>query len=227
MRGRRLSGHRRGSLGPFIRWLGGRDPNEDAAMGVWREPWDDVAFPQLTVEQLSAITAKHRLDVAVTAVDRLPSLLAAAVDEGAINADNARTLAQWFDRLRPAVISADGYRRFVHGDAQPANVLAKETGEYSALIDWGDAGWGDPAVDFRLVPARAIGRVLAGYREVGPLDGDESAEARIWWDHLWSAVYNLRRDRVVHSLGDWNRPPGARMVELLARLADGGTIGNF
>lgn len=322
---------------------------KDDAMGVWREPWDDVPFPDLTDEQLTAIAETHGLNVPQPIIRRLPSvgvvnsvyalgerwvlrvpknlpdatcdtltesvavpvacaagvrtpalavfdetreivdvpytiyeraegaaltelgseprrwdglwaelgrnlatlhqgvaecpdplgrldeqgrtcefepLLGAAVDEGAINADNARTLADWFEHLRPAVLAGEGYRRFLHGDAQIANVLVKPNGDYSALIDWGDAGWGDPALDLRSVPARTVGLVLAGYRQVAPLDGDESAEARIWWDHLWSAVYALRRDRVDRR-GDWTRPPGARIVELLALVAEGGTIGRF
>ena len=327
----------------------GRGLSDDRAMEVWRDPWDDVAFPELTDHQLAAIVARHGIHVPLATIHRLPSpgvvnsvyalgeqwvlrvpknlshatcdtltesvaapvaraagvrtpalvafdetrevvdvpytifervdgaaltelgddprlldglwaelgrdlarlhhgvtdcpdpldrldeqgrtceaeaLLRAAVEEGVINADNARTLAGWFDQLRPAALAGQKYRRFLHGDAQIANVLAKPSGEYSALIDWGDAGWGDPALDLRSVPARAVGLVLAGYREVAPLDGDESAEARIWWDHLWSAVYALRRDRTQRR-GDWTRPPGARIVELLGLLADGGTIGRF
>ena len=165
-----------------------------------------------------------RLDEPGRTVDAEP-LLRAAVDEGAIHRDNARTLEQWLDGLRDAVVGAAGYRRFLHDDVQPANVMA-DRGDYRALIDWGDAGWGDPALDFRTLPARAVAVALAGYRQVAPLDGDDSAEQRIWWDHLLAAVYAARRPLAPQRL-EWSRPPAARLIELLALVAEGRTVGRF
>ena len=54
---------------------------------------------------------------------------------------------------------------------------------YEAIIDWGSAGLGDTALDFAGVPLRAVPHMLAGHREIAPLDGDETAEQRIvsWW----------------------------------------------
>jgi hypothetical protein len=46
-------------------------------------------------------------------------------------------------------------------------------------IDWGDARWGDAADEFVGPPLRAVPHMLAGYRQVSPLDDDETAEARI------------------------------------------------
>ena len=43
-------------------------------MGVWREPWDDVPFPDLTDEQLAAIIDTHGLDAPLTSIRRLPSV---------------------------------------------------------------------------------------------------------------------------------------------------------
>jgi aminoglycoside phosphotransferase (APT) family kinase protein len=123
------------------------------------------------------------------------------------------------------VNGADQFRRFIHGDLQPANIMAAR-GDYTAVIDWGDAGWADPALELATLPMRAVPHALAGYREVAPLDGDDTAEARIWWDHVCAAVYNTRR-RLAPDRVDWNRPPAARLVELLAYVHDGGRVGRF
>lgn len=55
---------------------------------------------------------------------------------------------------------------FVHQDLHAENVLVHE-GKLSAILDWGDAGWGDPAVDLRFVPIRWMHDALEGY---GPID---------------------------------------------------------
>ena len=43
-------------------------------------------------------------------------------------------------------------------------------------------------VDLRYVPLRVTDKVLEGYREVMPLDGDASAEERLVWDKLTGAL---------------------------------------
>ena len=116
--------------------------------------------------------------------------------------------------LEPAVQGARSYRRFLHDDASPANVMV-DRGSFVALIDWGDAGWGDPALEFRALPTRAVPAVLAGYREVAPLDGDETAEARILYDHVLAACYYATRP-VNSESQNWGRPPVGRFGELLA-----------
>src|SRR5438309_1213035 len=70
-------------------------------------------------------------------------LLTTLVDEGHLNADNADLLAGWFGRLRPAVEEAQQFRRFVHDDAGPTNVLVRDD-TYAALIDWGTPGGETP-----------------------------------------------------------------------------------
>src|SRR5439155_14338513 len=122
-------------------------------------------------------------------------LLTALVDAGIL----AHHLADWFgellDSLRPAVLAAGGYRRFVHGDAKPANVLQADH-DFRGLIDWDDAGWFDPVIEFGAMPLRVADWVLAGYRSVGPLDGDETAEQRILWDQITTALTELWRLRL-------------------------------
>ena len=56
--------------------------------------------------------------------------------------------------------------------------------ELLALIDWGDAGWGDPTFDFAQIPLLAIPYVLEGYREVAPGLLGGTLKERIIWDKL-------------------------------------------
>lgn len=97
---------------------------------------------------------------------------------------------------------------------RPTNVIVR-SGEYAAIIDWGDAGWDDPALDFAYIPLRAVPAALGGYREVAALDGDDGAEARILWDHLGLALDHLDRPARPGS-ADWDGALAARWVELIA-----------
>jgi hypothetical protein len=48
-----------------------------------------------------------------------------------------------------------------------SNVLVDPSSlAFNALIDWGCAHMGNPAIDFRVVPLAAVGPMLDGYREV-------------------------------------------------------------
>ena len=57
--------------------------------------------------------------------------------------------------------------RFVHQDLHADNVLVDEMG-MPVFLDWGDAGFGDPAADFRYLPAAFLQVVLEGYVDSAP-----------------------------------------------------------
>ena len=57
-----------------------------------------------------------------------------------------------------------------------------------AVLDWGDAGWGDPALELAQVPLAALPFVIAGYEEASPEGLGGVPEARIVWDKLERAV---------------------------------------
>jgi aminoglycoside phosphotransferase (APT) family kinase protein len=67
-------------------------------------------------------------------------------------------------------LDEDAHFRFpdvlVHDDLGPAHILVKATGDLAGVIDWGDAGPGDPASDFAWILPHALGigeRALAAY----------------------------------------------------------------
>ncbi|MEO8541912.1 MAG: aminoglycoside phosphotransferase family protein [bacterium] len=129
-----------------------------------------------------------------------------------LSEDHKRWFRSCFDRLRPAVENASSFRRLTHGDAQPSNVLVRNH-EFVALIDWGGAGWCDGTIDFYSMPARVLPYAVEGYREEAPFDDDETAEARILFDHLGAAI----------SMWDgesWRAQSNTRrLIELLALYA--------
>jgi len=104
--------------------------------------------------------------------------------------------AQWLDALLNTIAPsalADVPVVLCHGDVNAANVLvADDTGRFRALIDWGGAGWLDPAWDFAGVSLDIVPAMLAGHRSVAPLVEDRTAEARILWCQVQTRLYPLR-----------------------------------
>ena len=131
--------------------------------------------------------------------------------------------ALWVDdvlrRLHPTVASPSLHRRFIHGDVSVSNVLV-EGDRYGSLIDWDDAGWGDPAMELVSLPLRAVDATLEGYRSVMPVDDDDTAELRILWDKLLGALWRLRSSpeppRTMSS-----PTPSGRLFDLFAAATDG------
>ena len=74
---------------------------------------------------------------------------------------------QWEKKLQPA-IDSKFEKRFIHNDTHAGNTMML-TGplRLSAIIDWGDACWGDPAQDIVKAPVWAAPWSIKGYREEG------------------------------------------------------------
>ena len=76
-------------------------------------------------------------------------------------------LSKWADKLEPA--SNSSYeKRFIHNDMHAGNTMVL-TGplRLTAIIDWDDACWGDPAQDIVKTPVWAAPWAIDGYREMG------------------------------------------------------------
>ena len=108
-------------------------------------------------------------------------------------------------------LAHSGPVRFVHDDVHPWNVMCTREGDLLALIDWGDAGWGDPTLDFVHVPLELIPSVVEAYESESSTGLGTFPEARFVWDKLWLAVGELIE-------GHGSAPP----VETLQRFVDGG-----
>lgn len=116
---------------------------------------------------------------------------------GMLTPGPAEWLAGLLKRLAP-LVTAPAATAFCHGDVNAANVMVdwREPRRYAGLLDWGGAGWADPASDFSAVPLKMVPAAVAGYRGIAPLADDASAEARILWFYLRLALFGLRRSSV-------------------------------
>lgn len=97
--------------------------------------------------------------------------LAKAADAGLVSpGERARTEAMVGDL--EALVGERRELALIHWDIHPWNLLVDDqTGELTAIIDWGDAGIGDPAYDLASMPIEALPGMLAGYEEtrrIGP-----------------------------------------------------------
>lgn len=117
----------------------------------------------------------------------LHALLRLLVDVKRVGAAVAKDLAQLIDELRPQVAGSPNVR-FVHNDIHEMNVMCSRTGALLALIDWGDAGWADPTLDFAAIPIAALPHALEGYESETPGTLGEFPEARFVWDKLHLAM---------------------------------------
>ncbi len=97
--------------------------------------------------------------------------------------------------------------RFVHGDLIPGNLLVDE-GRLTAIIDWGGAGWGDPAQD--LAPAWAVltAQERPAFREM--VGADDAAWIR-------GRTFELE-----HAIGGvlYYEPRGHALGDVMARTLD-------
>lgn len=185
---------------------------------VWRELGRDLA----TVHEEAMWEDPHGWLAKPERPLEYEPILTSCVAHGHIHADNAATLRRWLEPLHESVMWAESLQHLVHNDVQPANVMADRR-HYTGLIDWGDAGPGDPALDFRVLPLRAVKHALEGYREIRDLD--DGAEERIWYDQLTGALFSLDAGPNLNAV-NWGRPPAARLVEIIATV-ERGQIGRF
>jgi aminoglycoside phosphotransferase (APT) family kinase protein len=122
--------------------------------------------------------------------DHLAKLTAASH----IDAVTADEVERWIDTLQPAVLVTTK-PCFLHNDVHEMNLMCNRGGSLLAVIDWGDAGWGDPALEFAQIPLAVVPSVITSYEsDASGLLGD-LREARILWDKLDYALHALPDDR--------------------------------
>ncbi len=90
-----------------------------------------------------------------------------ALKKERLDKNNSHWLRQWADQLQPA-FQTQYEDRFIHNDLHSGNTMITESPlTLTGVIDWGDAAWGDPALDFETMPVWAVPWALEGYREEG------------------------------------------------------------
>ncbi|MGW1024183.1 phosphotransferase [Streptomyces sp. NPDC002577] len=112
----------------------------------------------------------------------------------------------------------------LHGDIAPQNIMVSpDSADLGGLVDWGDAVWADPAVEFAKTPLADVVTMLKGYREengeepsAGSADNAGSAwEARILRHHLVWSLGRLVNPAANPGARHWTAPPASRLLGLL------------
>ena len=189
--------------------LGRLDVEPGATPDVWRELGRDLALLHTRVGGSGPVGRLARPE----SYPDPRSLVGKRVADGWFTNIEARWLGGWLERLAPAASLTPAAERLLHLDVQATNIMVRPGSfAYLAILDWGCAGWGDPAWDFFGLPLRAAPSVLEGHREVAPLDDDDTAEARILWRHLQYSLAILPRGAA----------PGLSWGGAASRLAAGG-----
>jgi aminoglycoside phosphotransferase (APT) family kinase protein len=117
--------------------------------------------------------------------------LARLVEAKRLDINTTERVQSLADELRP-LVTEPVETRFIHDDIHPMKIMCSSRGELLAIIDWGDAGWGDPALDFAAMPLDMVPWALAGYEVENPWIAWGSPRARIAWNRLLDAVDDLR-----------------------------------
>ncbi|MEV0266125.1 aminoglycoside phosphotransferase family protein [Streptomyces sp. NPDC050617] len=159
-------------------------------------------------------------------VDDVPEaprpLIARLLDGGWLDPGAARWLTDWLERLAVR-LPADPPRVLVHGDVAPQNLLVtSDPTALSALVDWGDAMWADPASEFAKIPLGGVPAMLEGYRqEAGDTTEEGAWEARVLWHHVTWALGRLPDPVPRPGERHWTAPPAGRLLGLLRFFAAG------
>jgi aminoglycoside phosphotransferase (APT) family kinase protein len=134
--------------------------------------------------------------------------LAKALAGGYVSREHGEEIARWLDATDSAVGVPES-QTLIHMDIHPWNVFVDaEADELTAIIDWGDCSWGDPAIEFASMPAAAVPEMLAGYREEGGL-ADDGFILRALRNGLCAAFWELANlpEREFDRRW-WRMPPG-------------------
>lgn len=102
---------------------------------------------------------------------------------------------------------------FLHNDLHAGNLMVTDEGEVTALIDWGDAGWGDPVRDLTSAGPLAAPELLRGYRQEAGLDG--GATLRLLAYLLEDATRRLASVPGGQGADLWYTRPGTALMQLL------------
>jgi aminoglycoside phosphotransferase (APT) family kinase protein len=129
----------------------------------------------------------------VPLADRGPAVVQRLGDRGRYpEAEGLRKI--WAEAL--AAKAWDGRPMMLHGDLHPANILLSDDGTLAGVIDFGDVGAGEPAVDLSvgwlMFDAGARRRFMGAFGRA--VDDDTWARARGWALNLSTAMLSNSDD---------------------------------
>ena len=142
----------------------------------------------------------------------------AAIPQLVANGMLSQAQADWASEVLDALERDGGVETasLLHGDLRPNNLMATG-GRLRGIIDWGDASFGPPAVDFGCLPPTLLPGFLAAYRRAWP-DTPVTPRSVLRIQLGW-ALSAVGREPRPHE-HTWSAPPAGRLVELLRLAAD-------
>ncbi|MBX3095391.1 MAG: aminoglycoside phosphotransferase family protein [Fimbriimonadaceae bacterium] len=151
----------------------------------------------------------------------LDSELANATREMTLDGYHLSWFARWGQRLMEA--GGPTPTRFIHNDLHGGNIMYDgTTGHLRAILDWGDVGYGDPAIEFNTLPVWIWDDLLVAYESEGGTLGP-GGEFRLLAHYIDSAFRFMSADFVnmkeIHS--PWWPRPLSRWAELTFWMARG------
>ena len=171
--------------------LGMLEPSQEQLARVWQDVGRELA--RLHDRVTTCPDPRGWLDSPGRPLD-LAEDLERARSAGLADRRTADAMSALIGRLEPYV--GEGRPAcFVHDDVHPGNIMCTPEGSLLALIDWGDAGWGDPALDFVHVPLELLPDVVEEYESESKAGLGAFPQARFVWDRLHLAIENLVEGR--------------------------------
>lgn len=126
-------------------------------------------------------------------------------------------LAAWLDIVEPA-FSVEPPRVFLHNDLHSFNTMvSQEPLSLTAILDWGDAAWGDPMLDFETMPIWAVDWLLEGYREAGA-EVHDTFRGRLLWHDIGAAL-DATTEPWIETSEPWQPLTTSRWVNLTRLMA--------
>ena len=107
-----------------------------------------------------------------------------------------------------------GLARLAHGDLSDDHILVRADGAIAGIIDFTDASWGDPAIDFAYLwrlGEDAVDFVLANYALAGE---DPGLKQRAHWTFVRYLINQISYG----TRAKWNLPPEQALAELDGHL---------
>ena len=117
-------------------------------------------------------------------------------------------ISKWLEFVDP-LAKEPTRKTIIHMDIHPWNVFVDpQKDRLTAIIDWGDTSWGDPALEFASMPIFAMPAMLLGYQEERGLM-DEGFVARALRAGVSLSLWEIRELPVKEFERQWWRmPPG-------------------
>ncbi|WP_309573466.1 aminoglycoside phosphotransferase family protein [Deinococcus sp.] len=104
---------------------------------------------------------------------------------------------------------------FLHNDLHAGNLMVTDEGAVTALIDWGDAAWGDPVIDLCYAGPLAAPELLRGYLEAAPGALGNGGTLRLLAYLLDDATRRLAIPPEDYTADLWYTRPGTALMQLL------------